>query len=321
MTINGLLISWLAAAASVATERRISDGASAGVIFQPPFDFMLLTLIGGTPARPLDLGPISGRATATYVSSVGKRLGLVSLVFVLSITSLGLGDKKQQMGDDVVPIAGSAITPLLVVTSSMSRGLASLRPQPMGFMASEDGDAEIHRAAHDLFDVDDMARRALGQHWKSLVLRERDEFVRLFGDVLGQFFVTIVERYAGVSVTALDEAVAGTFAQVRSRIVPEQGSEIAIEYRLSQNGSQWMVYDIGLDGLSLVSNYRSQFNSIIMTSSVPHLLERMRTERSLRPQSRDAFGEATSAELETPARARFAAGLLLSLAASYARWR
>jgi phospholipid transport system substrate-binding protein len=203
----------------------------------------------------------------------------------------------------------------------MSRGLASLHPQPMGFMASEDGDAEIHRAAHDLFDVDDMARRALGQHWKSLVLRERDEFVRLFGDVLGQFFATLVEQYAGVSVTAIDEAVAGTFAQVRSRIVPEQGSEIAIEYRLSQNGSQWMVYDIGLDGLSLVSNYRSQFNSIIMTSSVPHLLERMRTERSLRPQSRDAFGEATSAELETPARARFAAGLLLSLAASYARWR
>lgn len=252
---------------------------------------------------------------------MGKRVGLVVLVFALSITSLGLGD-KEQMGEDVVAIAGPAITPLHVVTSSMSRGFASLRPQRIGFKAGEEGSAEIHRAAHDLFDVGGMARRALGQHWKGLLPREQDEFVRLFGDMLGQFFVTIVERYAGDGVTVLDEAIAGTFAQVRSRVVPEQGSEIAIEYRLSQRGSRWMVYDVGLDGLSLVSNYRSQFNSIISTSSVPQLLERMRTERSRSPQSRDALGDVTNAELETPARARFAAGLLLSLAApSYARWR
>jgi phospholipid transport system substrate-binding protein len=252
---------------------------------------------------------------------VGKRLGIVILVFVLSLTNLGLAD-KQRTGDDVVPIAGPAITPLLVVTSSMSRGLAGLRPQRTGFKASDERSAEIHRAAHDLFDVDGMARRALGQHWKGLLPREQNEFVGLFGDMLGRFFVTIVERCAGDGVTVLDEAVAGTFAQVRSRIVPEQGSEIAIEYRLSQSGSRWMAYDIGLDGLSLVSNYRNQFNSIVRTSSVPHLLERMRTERSRTPQSRDALGDATSAELETPARASFAAGLLLSLAAtSYARWR
>jgi phospholipid transport system substrate-binding protein len=252
---------------------------------------------------------------------VGKRLGLVILVAALSITSLGLGDKTQ-MGDDVVAIAGPAITPLHVATSAMSRGLATLRPQATDLGANEEASAEIHRAAHDLFDVDDMARRALGQHWQGLAPRERDEFVRLFGDVLGQFLVTIVERYARDGVTALDETVAGTFAQVRSRIVPEEGSEIAIEYRLSQSGAQWMVYDVGLDGLSLVSNYRSQFNSIIRTSSVAHLLERMRTEGSQRPRSREALGVATGEELETPTRARFAAGLLLGFAAtSYARWR
>src|SRR5262245_36082688 len=65
------------------------------------------------------------------------------------------------MGDDVVPIVGPAITPLLVVTSSMSRGLAGLRPQRTGFKASDEGSAEIHRAAHDLFDLDGMACRAL----------------------------------------------------------------------------------------------------------------------------------------------------------------
>jgi ABC-type transporter MlaC component len=227
---------------------------------------------------------------------VSKRFGLVPLVLVLSVTSLGFRDKTQTVAD-AAPIAGPAIRPLDVVTSSVSRG-----------------------TAHDLFDVNEMARRALGQHWKGLLPREHEEFVRLFGDVLTRSFVTIVERYTGDNVAFLDEEVAGTFAHVRSRITPEQGSEIAIEYRLSQRGSQWTVYDIVVDGASLVSNYRSQFNSIIGTTSVAQLLDRMRTALSRGPQGRDAVGGATTAELGTSTQGRLAAALLLS-AASYPRKR
>lgn len=248
-----------------------------------------------------------------------KRFGLVTLVLVLSAMSLGFRDKTQTVAA-AAPIAGPAIRPLDVVQSSLSRGLASLRSQRIGFNAGEERRAEIRGTAHDLFDVNDMARRALGQHWKSLLPREHEEFRRLFGEVLAQSFVTILERHTGDNAVSLDEEVAGTFAQVRSRITPEQGSEIAIEYRLSQRGSRWTVYDIVLDGVSLVASYRSQFNSIIGTSSVAQLLERMRTARSRRPQGRDAVGGATTAELETSARGRLAAGLLLS-AASYPRWR
>jgi phospholipid transport system substrate-binding protein len=242
----------------------------------------------------------------------------VTLVLVLSVASLGFRDETQTVAA-AAPIAGSAIRPVDVVTSSVSRGLASLRSQRIGFNAGEERHAEIRGTAHDFFDVDDMARRALGQHWKGLVPREHEEFVRLFGDALTQSFVAVVERYTG-NVASLDEEVTGAFAQVRSRITPEQGSEIAIEYRLSRHGSQWTVYDIVLDGVSLVSNYRSQFNSIIGTSSVPQLLERMRTARSRRSQGRDAVGGPTTAELETSARGRLAAGLLLGMASS-PRWR
>ena len=246
---------------------------------------------------------------------MAKRFGLLTLVLVLSVTSLGFGDKPRTVVA-AAPIAGPVIRPLDVVTSSVSRGLASLRSQRIGFNAGVARRAEIRGPADDLFDVNDMARRALGQHWKGLLPRQHEEFVRLFGDVLTRSFVTIVERYTGDNVASLDEEVAGTFAHVRSRITSEQGSEIAIEYRLSQRGSQWTVYDIVVDGVSLVSNYRSQFNSIIATSSVAHLLERMRAARSR--QRRDAVGGATSAELETSARGRLAAGLLLSAAS---RWR
>jgi phospholipid transport system substrate-binding protein len=249
---------------------------------------------------------------------VVKRFGLVMLVLVLSVISQGFRDKTAP-GDDVAPIVGLVIRPLDIVTSSVSRGLASLRSSRVGFNTGEERRAEIRRAVDDLFDVDDIARRALGQHWKGLVPRERDEFVGLFRDVLTQSFVTIVERYTGDHVASVDEEVAGTFAQVRSRITPEQGPEITIEYRLSRSGSQWTVYDIVLDGVSLVSNYRSQFNAIIGASSVAQLLERMRTGPSRRPPSPDAVAGATIAEPETSARGRLAAGLLLG-AASYARW-
>ena len=226
-------------------------------------------------------------------------VGFFLVILVLSVTNQGFRDETGT-GDDVAPIAGPQIGPLDFVTSSASRGLAGLRSPRVGVNAGEERRAEIRRTADNLFDVDDMARRALGQHWKGLVPRQRDEFVGLFRDVLTQSFVTIVERYPGDHPASLDEAIVGTFARVRSRITPEKGPESTIEYRLSRSGSQWTVYDIVLDG-------------------VGQLLERMRAEPSRRPQFPDAFAGATITEPETSARGRLAAGLLLG-AAAHARW-
>jgi len=250
---------------------------------------------------------------------MGKRCGTVILALVLSIAALGFGDKPPTSGD-AVPTAGRALSPLDIVTSSVSGGLTSLHSPWLGDNAGEERYAEIRRVAENLFDIDDMARRALGRHWKDLSPPEQQAFVRLFTDVLTQSFVTIVERHTGDNVAYRGEEVAGTFAQVRFRLTPEQESEIAIEYRLSERGSRWNVYDVVLDGVSLVSNFRSQFNSIIVTSSVPQLLERMQTEQLRRPQFREAVAVATTTELEASARGRLAAGLFLALG-SYARWR
>lgn len=212
-----------------------------------------------------------------------KRLGLVIVVLAMSITSTGFSDTA----DDAAPMAGPAMRPLDVVTSSVARGLASLRSPPSGLSTCDDRRPEIRRAAEDLFDVDDIARRALGRHWKALAPDEQGEFVRLFRRVLTQSFVRIVERYSGDDVVSADEEVAGSLAHVRSRIPAGHAPESTIEYRLSRSGSQWTVYDIVLDDVSLVSNYRSQFKSIIATSSVAELLESMRTEPSRCRQSPD----------------------------------
>jgi phospholipid transport system substrate-binding protein len=207
------------------------------------------------------------------------RFGLVILVLQLSIISTGFGDTTVP-GDEAAPIAGHAKSPLDVVTSSVARALASLRSPPPGLSTCDDQRPEIRRAADDLFDVDDIARRALGRHWKALALDEQGEFVRLFRRVVTQSFVRIVERYSGDDLVSAEEEISGAFAHVRSRITSDHAPASTIEYRLSRSDSQWTVDDIVLNGVSLVSNYRSQFNAIIGTSSVAELLEVMRTEPS-----------------------------------------
>jgi phospholipid transport system substrate-binding protein len=251
---------------------------------------------------------------------VVKQVGLVILVLGLAVTGPGFGDKLGP-DDDVVPSSHPEIRPLEIVTSSVSRGLASLHPPRAGFNTGEERRAEIRRAAADLFDVGDIARRALGQHWKGLGSRDRDEFVGLFRAALTHSFVTIVERYAGDHVASVDEEVAGAFARVRSRITPSQGLETRIEYRLSRSGSQWTVSDIILDDVSLVSSLRNQLSAIIGTASVAQLLERMRMEPPWCPLPPDVMASTTVAEPEPSARGRLAALLLLFGAASSRRSR
>jgi phospholipid transport system substrate-binding protein len=240
------------------------------------------------------------------------------LLLALALSSLGLADDTQER-DDTAPTAGS-LRPLDVVGSSVSRVLATVR-SPAAVSGSGDRWADIRRVVHALFDFNEIARRALGQHWKDLLPQEQEEFVRLFTDVLTQSFLTIVERYSGENLAFLGEDVTEGYARVQSRTMPTQGAGISIEYRLLESGSRWAVYDIVFEGVSLVSNYRSQFNSIIGTSSAAQLLQRMRTPRSERTQSGSTVESSTAHQLEPPVRGPLAAGLLVLQAASYTRRR
>ena len=168
--------------------------------------------------------------------------------------------------------------PLDLVKASVSRVLAIVQAP---HVARDGGQrrAEIRRVAQRLFDFDEMSRLTLARHWKDRSIQEREEFVRLFTDLLERSYLTTNENYAGEKITLLGESVSGPYAQVRSRIVTDRRAEISIEYRLLQSGGQWAVYDVLLDGVSLVSNYRSQFNSIIRTSSFSELLAKLSSKQ------------------------------------------
>ncbi|PYN26945.1 MAG: organic solvent tolerance ABC transporter substrate-binding protein [Candidatus Rokuibacteriota bacterium] len=135
---------------------------------------------------------------------------------------------------------------------------------------------ELRKLARELFDFEEVTRRTLSRHWAARSADERAEFVALFTDLLERSYITRVEAYAGENITYLGEAVDASFATVRSRILTDRRSEIALDYRLHLRDGRWRVYDLQIDGVSFVSTYRSQFDRIIQAESYTALLERMR---------------------------------------------
>ena len=169
--------------------------------------------------------------------------------------------------------------PLELVRASVARVLSIVQAPNAVSSGGGQRRTEIRRVAQGLFDFNEMARLTLAGHWKDRSLREQEEFVRLFTDLLERSYLTTIENYAGERITFVGESISGPYAQVRSRITTERRMEISIDYRLIESGARWTVYDVVLDGVSLVSNYRSQFNSLIRTSSFADLLTKLRSRQ------------------------------------------
>jgi phospholipid transport system substrate-binding protein len=136
--------------------------------------------------------------------------------------------------------------------------------------------AAIRAAAEPVFDWREMAARSLATHWNARTEEERTEFVRLFSDLIERAYVTKVERYSGEPVRFVGERTEGNLAVVQTRFVTTKGQEIPMDYRLITRGERWRVYDVIIEGVSLVGNYRTQFDRVIRTSSYPDLIARLK---------------------------------------------
>jgi len=135
----------------------------------------------------------------------------------------------------------------------------------------------IRRIADEIFDFEEMAQRALGQHWRPLTAEQRKEFIPLFADLLDRAYLSTIERYGGTPIQYTGERVEGDLAVVSTKIFAKQDMEIPVAYRMLRHGDRWLIYDVSAEGVSLVSNYRTQFNSVIRTSSYDALVKRMRS--------------------------------------------
>jgi phospholipid transport system substrate-binding protein len=126
------------------------------------------------------------------------------------------------------------------------------------------------------FDFTEMAKRALGANWRRRTPQEQEEFVRLFTEILERTYAEIIESYTEEKIVYLTERIDGGFADVGSKIVTGKGEEYSIYYKAHLVSNEWKVYDVVAENISLVNNYRSQFNRVIAKSSYEELLRRLR---------------------------------------------
>jgi phospholipid transport system substrate-binding protein len=127
------------------------------------------------------------------------------------------------------------------------------------------------------FDYREMGKRTLGKYWPQFSEADREEFVRLFQRFLSKTYAGNVDGYSGEQVQYLKERRKGDFAEVRTAVNSDK-STTSIYYRLLKSSNTWKVYDVVIEGVSLVKNFRSQFGRIIEAESAKGLLEKLRTK-------------------------------------------
>ncbi len=136
--------------------------------------------------------------------------------------------------------------------------------------------ADIRKVAENLFDFEEMSRRSLGPAWDTVSPAEKQEFIHLFTSLVANSYMGKIEQYTGEPIRYESEQVDGTEASVLSRVVTPKGAEIGIEYRLYRAENRWAVYDVRVDGISLVNSYKAQFNRLLQRGSFAELLKQLR---------------------------------------------
>jgi phospholipid transport system substrate-binding protein len=139
----------------------------------------------------------------------------------------------------------------------------------------EERDRAIRSAVDEVFNWEAFSQRALGRHWKKLTAEDKEEFINIFGELLEHTYMDKTRQYSGEKVEYLEEEIDGKFGVVKALVITKDKKEVAVDYSIENREGEWFVYDLNVEGVSLVNNYRVQFNSIIMRSSYDELKKRL----------------------------------------------
>jgi phospholipid transport system substrate-binding protein len=189
----------------------------------------------------------------------------------------------------VLPARVAAETPGDAIRQTVDRILAILKdPQLKGENRKEERRRRLREVIYPRFDFTEMARRSLGSNWRRLRPEQQKEFVKLFTTLLEDAYLDTIESYDGEKVQYVKERQDGNYAEVDTKIIDRAGREFSVDYRLHTVGGEWKVYDVVIENVSLVNNYRSQFNRVLTRSSFDELLARMREKAFTAPKTKSA---------------------------------
>lgn len=179
------------------------------------------------------------------------------------------------------PLTASAGVPTEQIKETTDKIISILAdPELKGPAQAEKRRNLIRKTADDRFDWQEMSRRSLGQHWRKLSEEEKKTFVNLFSQLLERTYMEKVEDYSGEKVSYTGETIDGDYATVEMKVLTSKNVEIPVVNKMKKNGGEWMVYDVSIEGVSLVNNYRTQFSSILSKSSFAELLAKLQEKVS-----------------------------------------
>jgi len=199
---------------------------------------------------------------------------LVALAAVLTL----LGSREAGAGVPTDQLRGSIDLVLKVVTD----------PELKTEAKTAERRKKIRVVVNQIFDFSEISQRCLGRHWQARTPPEREQFIALFGDLLENAYISKIESYSGEKIQYPGDNIEGDLAIVKTRIVTKQGTEIPIDYRMFLNNGRWAVYDVSIEGISLIGNYRTQFNAVIQRSGFPDLVAKLKVKQDERPGAREA---------------------------------
>lgn len=166
------------------------------------------------------------------------------------------------------------------IRATVDKILAILNnPQVKSAAKTRERREQLRQVVSSRFDFTEMAKRSLGSQWRRRTPKEQEEFVRLFTDLLERSYIDKIESYSGGNFVYLRENLDKDYAEVESRIITNKGEEFSLNYKVHLVNGEWRVYDVVVENVSLVNNYRSQFNRIITNSSYEELIRRMKEKQ------------------------------------------
>lgn len=164
-----------------------------------------------------------------------------------------------------------------IIMDYIDRGLTILKDPAL----SGDGNLEQRKLKlwgeiSPVFDFEEMCKRTLGRYWKDISDEKRKEFVTLFTTVLKDAYIGKTDSYAGEKIIYLREVQDEKRSKVQTNLILRTGKEVSVDFSLLFNNDKWVIYDVIIEGVSMVNNYRSQFNSFLIKSPFEELIKALR---------------------------------------------
>jgi phospholipid transport system substrate-binding protein len=138
----------------------------------------------------------------------------------------------------------------------------------------------VTRIASEIFDFGEMSKRTLGRHWDQRTPAERQDFARLFTDLVQRSYFSKIDEHGSEKTVFRGETTEGDDVIVQTKLLLAHGAQMPLDYAMHNISGRWRVYDLSIDGISLVANYRAQFNKIIRTSSYEGLVAKFKSNQT-----------------------------------------